>query len=103
MLTRPAAKHPAPIGERPDGQREAHLGHALDHEIDDQEHAEQEQPGFGLAQQQEADDDREHDGDQLQPEMRHLARADQADALHDAADDQDPGKQKDNPTDAITG
>ena len=28
--------------------------------------------------------------------MRHLARADQADALHEAADDQDPGKQKDN-------
>ena len=27
--------------------------------------------------------------------MRHLARADQADALEDAADDQDPGKEVD--------
>src|SRR5262249_46486591 len=74
---------------------EDHLGHALDHEIDDQEHAEHEEPSFGLAQQEQAHHDGEHDGDQLQPEMRHLLRPDQADALHHTADDQDPGEQID--------
>ena len=35
------------------------------------------------------------DGDELQPEMRHMAGADQAEALHDPADDQQPAQEHD--------
>jgi len=41
-----------------------------------------------MAQQQPADDDCQHSGDQLQPKIRNLTSTDEADALKDAADDE---------------
>jgi hypothetical protein len=60
-----AQQHPQPAGIGPDVHGEDHLGDALDEEIDDQEHRHDQEPGVGIAQQQNADQDGEHRRDQL--------------------------------------
>jgi len=41
-----------------------------------------------ITEKEQADENGEDNGDQLQPEMRHVTRADEAQALQDAADDE---------------
>ena len=86
-----AGQHPAPVGQRPDGEREDHLGHALDHEEHQEEERRRHQALARIAQEEEADQDGEDDGDELQPEVRYMPRPDQAEGLKDAAVDENSG------------
>jgi hypothetical protein len=72
---------------------EDHLRDALDDEIDDEQEGDGGQPGSGIAEEQDADDDRQTDRDHLQPEIGHALRTDQADPLDDAACDEHPAEQ----------
>src|SRR5262249_1281044 len=88
-----AAEHPAPVRKRPDGEREDHLRDALHHEEYDQQECQREQALAGIAQEQQADDDEERDRDELQPEVRNIARPDQAQSLEEPGEDQDPAEE----------
>ena len=48
-----------------------------------------------MANQKHTDDHRQHDRDKLKPEMRHLARVDETDALRDTAYHQETAQGKD--------
>src|SRR3954468_10714747 len=90
-----AAQDPAPVRKRPYRQGKNHLRNALDHEEHDQEKREREQAFAGIAQEQRADQDEQDHRDELQPEVRDVARADQADRLQYAAEDQEPSEEDD--------
>jgi hypothetical protein len=48
-----------------------------------------------MTNQKHADCHRQDNRDKLKPEMRHVARVDEADALHDTANNQDTAQEKD--------
>src|SRR5262245_23032824 len=48
-----------------------------------------------MTNQKHADYHRQDNRDKLKPEMRHLARVDETDALHDTANNQDTAQEKD--------
>src|SRR3954467_9385997 len=90
-----AAQDPAPVRKGPYRQCKNHLRNALDHEEHDQEKREREQAFARIAQEQRSDQDEQDHRYQLQPEMRHVARANQTDRLQYAADDQQPSEEDD--------
>ena len=50
-------------------------------------------PSPGVSNKKHANDDRQHNEDQLKPEMRHVLSAYQTNALHHAANNQYPAEE----------
>src|SRR5262245_4799716 len=90
-----ARQDPSPVRKRTYRKRKNHLRNALNHEINEQEKRDHEKACPAIANQEHPDDHRQDGRDKLKPEMRHVARVNETDALHDTANNQDAAQEKD--------
>src|SRR5262249_16756443 len=90
-----ARQEPTPVRKGSYRQRKDHLRNALNHEVYEQQKREHEKARRPMTNQKHADYHRQDNRDKLKPEMRHVARVDETDALHDTTKNQDTAQEKD--------
>src|SRR5262249_45004965 len=83
-----ARQEPTPVRKGPYRQRKDHIRNAFNHKIHEQQKCKHENARPSMTNQKHADYHRQDDRDELKPEMGHVARVDETDALHDTANNQ---------------
>src|SRR5262249_61387627 len=79
----PARQDPTPVRKGPYRQRKNHLRNTLDHEEHNQQKRERNEALRRVAKKQYPEHHEQDNRDKLKPEMRHMGRTDETNALQD--------------------